>query len=265
MALFAITLKGKNFVSDGKSPLSSWPLHNVMEDLYMALRTGFENPGSLRRDQMILLTVIGNILRNFAFVELHPSPYFTDDTRLHPLTFVEYGLAPHDMELGDRLIPCDETKLRYFSNEYESRPRRVDMTYAWVFLDGCHGGHQFEVSMCLQPTSPKQVYEVSEVFQSKSSSLLDKIAAMVSSSESTYRDLQENQEFSYPPSQVRTARFLGPAYCVSAYRTHRWDWKDSDDYDVFFELEERLVNRLWEDYVDARAAGFCRPLNIDLV
>ncbi|KAK2755832.1 HET domain-containing protein [Colletotrichum kahawae] len=245
-ALFAIILRGMDIGSDHRG----WPLDMLKAKLYKAFKIGFENPGFLVRGQVHLLTLIGSILRKFAFVELHPLWYSLDDDPMDPISLEEYGLAPYDMELGDILIPCDETRIQNLSNKEWFEP-----------VDGCH---LVEVPMCLRPISPKKVYEVLNVFQTKLPSPLNKIATRVFSSKRTYRDLQKNQEFSFPPSQVRTARFLGPVYCVSAYRTTIWENEDSNDYFEYF-CEERLVTKLREDYRDARAAGLCRPLHIDIV
>ncbi|KAH0432143.1 hypothetical protein CcaCcLH18_06641 [Colletotrichum camelliae] len=252
-ALFAIILKGTDIVSrGGNDHLNSLPLDGLKDKVDEAFCVGFQNPGSLDWKQLQLLTLIGRILRKFAFVELHPLWYSLDDDPMDPLSLEEYCLAPYDMEFGDILIPCDETKIQNLCGKKWYEP--------W---DGCH---LVEVPMCLRPTSPKKVYEVSDVFQTQLPSPLKKIATRVFSSKRTYRDLQENSWFSFPPNQVRTARFLGPAYCASAYRTAMWEKEDSNDnFRYTYFCEERLVTKLREDYRDARAAGLCRPLNIDIV
>ncbi|KAF3810025.1 hypothetical protein GCG54_00002474 [Colletotrichum gloeosporioides] len=135
MALFAIILRGKDVVSKGKDDLSSWSLHKLMDALYETFRVGFENPESLARGQILLLTLIGGVLRKFAFVELHPSPYSLNDD---PPSLEEYGLAPYDMGFEDILIPCDETKLGHFLQQ-------SDMPYGWKFMQGYTGHHLVEI------------------------------------------------------------------------------------------------------------------------
>ncbi|KXH46978.1 HET domain-containing protein [Colletotrichum simmondsii] len=259
-ALFAIALKGKDAVSEDKDQLSSWSFHTLTEKLYEAVRTGFENPEFLAREQKLLLALLGSILQRFALVVLHPSPYSRyrtiehDPTRLVP----DYGLAPHDMKLGDILIPLDETKQRKFPvDDYCSTgPEFLDSHFAYI------GEHLVEVSICLRPMSPKLVHEVSDISQQKLSSPLDKIAAMADGSQETYRHRPDDSEFPYPPSHVRTARFLGPAYCVSKSRD------DMSNFDRSKRMYERNLDGredIWNDYEDACAAGLCRPFNIDIV
>ncbi|EXF74640.1 HET domain-containing protein [Colletotrichum fioriniae PJ7] len=110
--LFAIILRGKDVVSEDKDHLSRWSLRTLMDKMYEALRTGFENPESLAGEQILLLTLIGSVLQRFALVVLHPLPYivYSEGRYDRPSWEQEYGLAPHDMEFGDILIPFDEMK-----------------------------------------------------------------------------------------------------------------------------------------------------------
>ncbi|KAI3535077.1 HET domain-containing protein [Colletotrichum abscissum] len=170
------------------------------------------------------------------------------------------------MEFGDILIPFDETGPRDFLID-ESEVQKSDMPDGWEFPRGFSAEHLVEVSICLRPISPKLVYEVSDISHDGLPFLLVKIAVLFDESQRTYRDRQNDQEFSYPPNRVRTARYLGPAHCVSEYRIRRWRLVETD-FDARFEFygqEIRFEEKNWKDYTDARAAGLCRPLNIDIV
>ncbi|KXH61027.1 HET domain-containing protein [Colletotrichum nymphaeae SA-01] len=257
--LFAIILGSMDVVSEEKDYLSRWPLEMLMGKLYEAFRAGFENLESLTGEQILLLTLIGSILQRFALVVLHPLPYLGNSTiqynsiRLEP----EYGLAPHDMELGDILIPFDEKQQGFKIRNYRSTgPGSVDRDFMY------EEEHVVEVSICLRPMSPKLVHKASDNFQDELSLPSDKIAAMTDDSQETYRDRPDDPEFLYPPSYVRTARFLGPAYCMS--KSHG-GILNIGQYSTVYEPDYWVREEIWNDYGHAWGAGLCRPLNIDIV
>ncbi|KAK1526158.1 uncharacterized protein CCOS01_08576 [Colletotrichum costaricense] len=244
--LFAFILRSKDIVSEDKDHPSRWSFKTLTSKMYKALWTGFVNPESLAREQILLLTLIGSVLQRFALVVLHPLPYIWSSTGWYdrPSLEQEYGLAPHDMDFGDIFIPFD------VKNPQDSPRDR------WIFMY-CEEP-LVEVSICLRPMSPKLVYEVSDISQDMLSLPWDQIAAMVGGSQKTYRDRPDDPEFPYPPSHVRTARFLGPAYCVT---------RSSDTVFTAQESKSKFVqeSKVLKDYRDACAAGLCRPLNIDIV
>ncbi|KAF6805918.1 HET domain-containing protein [Colletotrichum musicola] len=244
MTLFAVVLKSE-------SPLPEWSLSSLVCFLYETFVAGFENPKALAEDQISFLTSIGGLLQNYALVELEPLEIPRGFSGIlgvrkevvrrftQGFDFGEYALAPWDIERDDILVPCDEEKLTNFNL---GEPDYYHWDYAPQY-------HLVEVAMCLRPTSDKQVYEVS---QAGSLSSFKKFASKLSGSSTTYRNLQDDKEYSFPPPQVRKARFLGPAYCLTTDLASEF-------------VDEGQFNRFHKTYRDARVAGFCRPVTIDVV